>query len=404
MSLSDAAIRAAKPQEGRTIKLSDGGGLQLWVKPTGSKLWNVAYRFGGKQLKLSLGAYPAVGLKDAREQRDSAKRLLAAGIDPGQRKKTAALAKANAEANTFEAIAAELLDKKRREAKVDRTIAKLEWLLSLARPAIGARPIGEITAAEIVGALRAVESRGRHETARRLRATIGEVFRYAAATGRADADPTGALKGALTAPKVQHRAAIIDPKVFGGLLRAIATYDGAPETRAALELLALTFVRPGELRAAEWAEFDLDSGVWSIPGEKMKMKRPHRVPLAPRTVAILQRLQTITGDGKFLFPSVRSVSRCMSENTINASLRRMGFTKEEMTGHGFRAVASTLLNESGKWNADAIEAQLAHVENDAVRRAYHRADYWTERVLMMSFWADYLDELRMGGKVTALRN
>lgn len=251
--------------------------------------------------------------------------------------------------------------------------------------------------------MRGVESRGRHETARRLRATIGQVFRYAVATGRAEADPTGALKGALTAPTVRHRAAIIEPKAFGGLLRAMRGYTGAPETRAALELLALTFVRPGELRAAEWAEFDLDASIWSIPGEKMKMKRPHRVPLASSTVAILRELQTISGQGKYLFPCVRSISRCISENTINAALRRMGFTKDEMTGHGFRAVASTLLNESGKWNADAIEAQLAHVENDAVRRAYHRADYWSERVSMMNFWADYLDELREGGKIIPLR-
>jgi integrase len=401
MALTDTAIRGAKHQAGRTIKLSDGGGLQLWITPTGSKLWNIAYRFGGKQLKLSLGPYPAVGLKDARAQRDTAKRLLAAGADPGRQKKTIALAKANAEANTFDSVAAELLDKKRRESKADRTLGKLEWLLSLARPMIGVRPIADIAAPEVLGVLRIVESRGRHETARRLRATIGEVFRYAVATGRAEADPTGALKGALIAPTVQHRAAIIEPRAFGGVLRAIAAYEGAPETRAALELAALAFVRPGELRAAEWAEFDLDAAVWSIPGEKMKMKRPHRVPLAPRAMAILRELQTITGHGKFLFPSVRSATRCMSENTINAALRRMGFTKAEMTGHGFRAVASTLLNESGKWNADAIEAQLAHVENDAVRRAYHRADYWSERVAMMAYWADYLDKLRASGALSA---
>lgn len=396
MALTDTAIRGAKARTGRTIKLSDGGGLQLWVTPSNSKLWTVAYRFNGKQLKLSLGPYPAVGLKDARAQREAAKRLLASGIDPGQQKKAAALTKANTEANTFDAIAAELLDKKRREAKADQTLSKLEWLLNLASPAIGNRPISDITAPEVLGVLRPVEARGRHETAKRLRATVGQVFRYAVATGRADSDPTSALKGALITPTVQHRAALIKPEAFGGVLRAIAAYDGAPETRAALELAALTFVRPGELRAAEWAEFDLDTAIWSIPGEKMKMKRPHRVPLAPRAVAILRALRAITGHGKFLFPSVRSATRCMSENTINAALRRMGFTKDEMTGHGFRAVASTLLNESGKWNTDAIEAQLAHVDNDAIRRAYHRADYWSERVRMMSFWADYLDKLRDG--------
>jgi integrase len=403
MALTDTAIRGARAQTGRTIKLSDGGGLQLWVTPTGSKLWTVAYRFNGRQLKLSLGPYPAVGLKDARAQRDAAKRLLASGVDPGQQKKTAALTKANAEANTFDAIAAELLDKKRREAKADRTLGKLEWLLSLAGPAIGSRPIAGITVPEVLGVLRAVEARGRHETARRLRATIGQVFRYAVATGRAEADPTGALKGALIAPTVQHRAALIDPKAFGGVLRAIAAYEGAPETRAALELAALTFVRPGELRAAEWAEIDLDGAVWSIPGEKMKMKRPHRVPLAPRAVAILRDLQTLTGHGKYLFPSVRSASRCMSENTINAALRRMGFNKDEMTGHGFRSAASSMLNESGLWNADAIERQLAHLDNDSVRRAYARADFWDERVRMMAWWADRCEDMRLGGKVVPLR-
>lgn len=403
MALSDAAIRAAKPQEGRTLKLSDGGGLQLWVAPSGSKLWKIAYRFGGKQLKLSLGSYPATGLKGARDQRDAAKRLLAAGVDPGHQKKTVAMAKANAEANTFAVIADELLAKKAREDLASKTLQKAQWLLAFARRALRARPIAAITAPEILAVLRGVEGRGRHETAKRLRATIGEVFRYAIATGRAEFDPTGALKGALIAPTVRHRAAIIEPKAFGGLLRAMLDYQGAPETRAALELLALTLVRPGELRAAEWAEIDFDVAVWSIPGEKMKMGRPHRIPLAPRALTILRELQAVTGRGRFVFPSIRSPARCMSENTINAALRRMGFTKDEMTGHGFRSSASSMLNETGRWNPDAIEAQLAHVENNAVRRAYHRADYWSERVAMMAYWADYLDELRLGGKVIAIR-
>ena len=236
-----------------------------------------------------------------------------------------------------------------------------------------------------------------------MRGAIGEVFRYAVAAGRAENDPTGALKGALTAATVQHRAAIIEPKAFGGLLRALAGYDGAPETRAALELLALTFVRPGELRAAEWAEFNLDAGVWAIPAEKMKMRRPHRVPLAARAVAILRELHAITGGGKFLFPSVRSATRCMSENTINAALRRMGFEKHEMCGHGFRSAASSMLNELGLWNADAIERQLAHVDTDCVRKAYARADFWEERVRMMAWWADRCQEMRHGGVVIPLR-
>jgi integrase len=370
--------------------------------PDGAKRWRLAYRFDGRQKLLATGVYPATGLREARESREEAKRLIADGKDPSIAKRLAKAARVTASANTFDAIASELLGKKRREAKAEGTLRQLEWRLSLARPAIGARPIAEITAQEILGVLRSVELRGRHETARRLRATIGEVFRYAVATGRADTDPTGALKGALTAPTVQHRAAIIEPKAFGGVLRAIETYEGAPETRAALELLALTFVRPGELRAAEWTEFDLDAAIWSVPPEKMKMKRPQRIPLAPQAVAILHELGLITGHGKFLFPSVRSPSRCMSENTINAALRRLGFGKDEMTGHGFRSAASSMLNESGLWHADAIERQLAHVDNDSVRRAYARADFWDERVRMMTWWADRCGELRRGGEVITL--
>ncbi|PNG27138.1 tyrosine-type recombinase/integrase [Methylocella silvestris] len=403
MALTDAAIRAAKSQEGRTLKLSDGGGLQLWVTPSGSKLSNMAYRFGGKQLKLSLGPYPAVGLKNAREKKDAAKQLLTAGLHPGQQKKSMSRTKANAAANTFAVIADELLAKKGREGLAPATLEKVRWLLEFARPSLGGRPIGTITAPEVLAVLRSVESRGRHETARRLRSRIGECFRYAVASGRADVDPTFALRGALTAPKVTHRAALTNSKAFGGLLRAIDDYDGSPEVRAAMQLLALTFVRQGELRFAEWSEFDIDKAEWAIPGARMKMRRPHRAPLAPQAIVIIQELRTITGHGRLVFPSVRSASRCMSENTINAALRRMGFTKTDMSGHGFRAVASTILNESGKWNADAIEVQLAHVENDTVRRAYHRADYWSERVAMMTDWANRCDELRNGGIVVPLR-
>ena len=387
----------------RLVKLSDGGGLQLWIMPDGAKRWRLAYRLAGVQKVLAVGVYPATGLREAREGRDEAKRLLADGQDPAFVKKVAKAAKTAASANTFEAVARELLDKKRREGKAEATIEKLEWLLGLALPFIGSRCITEITAPEILAVLRRTEARGRHETATRLREIIGGVFRFAVATGRAQGDPTGALRGALTTPKVQHRAAIIEPKAFGGLLRALAGYDGAPETRAALELLALTFVRPGELRAAEWAEFDLDAGVWAIPAEKMKMKRPHRVPLAPRAVAILRELQGLTGAGKFLFPSIRSAARCMSENTINAALRRLGFAQDEMTGHGFRSAASSMLNESGKWNADAIERQLAHVDNDSVGRAYARADFWEERVRMTAWWAERCEEMRRGGVVIPLR-
>ena len=395
MPLSDVMIRGVKPVDGKTRKLSDGGGLQLWVTPTGSKLWNVAYRFNGKQKKFSLGLYPATSLKAAREGREALKRQLASGTDPGQQKRRASLQKANTEAATFDVIAAELLEKKRREKKSDRTLSKGEWLLRLASPSLGNRPISNITAPEILTVLQVAEARGKLETAKRLRATIGQVFRYAIATGRAETDPTFALRGAVASPVVQPRAAIIEPRPLGGLLRAISSYDGAPETRFALELLALAFVRPGELRAAEWSEFDLENAVWSIPADKMKMKRPHKVPLSGRALEILSALQMITGRGRLLFPSVRTPARCISENTINAALRRMGFAKDEMCAHGFRATASSILNESGLWSADAIERQLAHVDSDSVRRAYARAEFWEERVRMMEWWANKLDELRM---------
>jgi integrase len=402
MALTDREIKAAKPS-GSIVKLSDGGGLQLWITSDGAKRWRLAYRLGRTQKTLALGVYPALGLREARQRRDDAKQLLADGQDPSAAKKLASEAKAAAGANTFAAIASELLEKKRREGKTPKTIAKLEWLLGLALPFIGQTAIVELKAPEILTVLSRIEARGKHETATRLREIIGGVFRFAVATGRAKADPTGALKGALTTPRVTHRAAIIDPKAYGALLRAIAGYEGAPETRVALELLSLTFVRPGELRAAEWAEFDLDAATWAIPAEKMKMKRPHRVPLAPRAAALLRELQAMTGHGRYLFPSVRSADRCMSENTINAALRRLGFAQDEMTGHGFRSAASSMLNESGLWNADAIERQLAHVDNDSVRRAYARADFWDERVRMMGWWAEKCAEMQRGGIVVPLR-
>ncbi len=404
MPLTDTAIRNAKTEgDVEQVKLSDGGGLQLWVTKDGAKRWRLAYRHEGKQKTLAIGVYPTVSLKDARDARDAAKKLLQSGADPMTAKRQAKAEQAAASANTFELIAAELVAKKRAENKADQTLIKMEWLLGFANTEFGSRPIKEITAPEILRVLRGVAARGRLETARRLRSTVGQVFRFAVVTGRADADPTAALQGAIPAPVAKHRAAIVEPVRFGALLRAIAGYDGAPETRIALELSALTFVRPGELRSAEWAEFDLDRAVWSIPGEKMKMRRPHRVPLAPQAVALLRELHALTGTGRFLFPSVRSVSRCMSENTVNAALRRLGFKQDEMTGHGFRSAASSILNESNLWNADAIERQLAHVDADSVRRAYARADFWDERIRMMTWWADKCDALRQGGVVIPLR-
>jgi integrase len=403
MPLTDIQIKKAKPGP-KTIKLSDGGGLQLWLEPDGARRWRLAYRFSGKQRTLAVGVYPAIGLKEARDAREAAKALLADGKDPSGAKRAEKVAKARAAGHTFNAIADELVEKSRRETKAARTQSKLAWLLSLARPALGPRPITEISAADVLAVLRTVEGRGRLETAKRLRATIGQVFRYAVATARAENDPTSALKGALTAPTVTHRPAITDPVAFGALLRAMAgDTGGAPETRAALELLALTFVRPGELRAAEWSEFDLDAAVWTIPAEKMKMRRPHRVPLAPRAVTILKDLRTIASGSKYVFPSVRTGARPMSENTINAALRRLGFSKEQMTAHGFRAAASSMLNECGLFSPDAIEASQSRLDQDAIRRAYNRSEYWSERVKIMNYWADRCDAMRRGGDIVAFQ-
>ena len=389
MALSDVKCRNARPAS-KLVKLSDGGGLQLWVQPTGSRLWRLAYRFDGKQKLLALGGYPLISLAEARQARDDAKRLLLDGIDPGKER---SLRKADSARDSFRLIADEYVEKLKKEERADRTISKVKWLLGFAYPTIGDKRIREIDPATVLAALRRVEVRGRYESARRLRSTIGSVFRYAIATARAEADPTIALRGALISPTVTPRAAITEPKALGGLLRAIDAFDGQPTTRAALKLMALLFPRPGELRAAEWDEFDFEGSVWIIPEARMKMRRPHRIALSRQAISLLTSLREISGDGSLLFPGVRSGSRPISDNTLNAALRRMGYGKDEATAHGFRATASTLLNECGKWHPDAIERQLAHIENNDVRRAYARAEHWEERVKMMQWWADYLDEL-----------
>jgi integrase len=399
MPLKDVAVRNAKPS-GKPRKLSDGGGLHVLIQPTGSKLWRFAYRFAGKQKTLALGIYPVISLEEARRRKDEAKKLLAHSIDPSVQRKAD---KQAGKDSSFRAVAEEVIAKLEREGRAHATLSKKRWLLDFAYPTLGDRPVAEITARDLLALLRKIENRGLYEKARRLRSTCGMVFRYAIATGRAERDPSMDLRGALTAPQVNHRATIVDPKNIGALLRAIDGFDGQPTTRAALRLAAYVFVRPGELRHAEWNEFDLDAAVWSIPAAKMKMRRPHRVPLARQPLAILRELQEITGNGRWLFPSVRSFTRPISENTLNAALRRLGYSSEEMCTHGFRGMASTRLNEMARWNPDAIERQLAHQEANAVRRAYtHAAEYWPERVKMMQAWADYLDELREGGKVVPL--
>jgi integrase len=396
--LKDVAVRKAKPSA-KPRKLSDGGGLHVLIQPTGGKLWRLAYRFAGKQKTLALGVYPIVSLEEARRRRDEAKKLLARSIDPSVQRKAD---KQAGKDSSFQAVAQELVAKQEREGLAQATLIKRRWLLDFAYPMLGDRPVAEITARDLLALLREIERRGLYETAKRLRSTCGMVFSYAVATGRAERNPSMDLRGALTTPQVTHRSAILDPAGIGALLRAIDGFDGQPTTRAALRLMAYVFVRPGELRHAEWKEFDLDAAVWSIPEGKMKMRRPHRVPLARQPLAILGELQVITGTGRWLFPSVRTFTRPISENTLNGALRRLGYGSEEMCTHGFRRMASTRLNEMSRWNPDAIERQLAHQEANAVRRAYTGADYWSERVLMMQTWADYLDGLREGGKVLPL--
>lgn len=401
MPLTDTAIRAAKPSQ-KPYKLTDGGGLFLLVNPTGSRLWRFKYRIEGREKLLAIGAYPELSLAKARERRDDARRTLAGGGDPSALKQEARKQAEAAIRDTFRAVAEEHLAKLEREGLAEITLAKRRWLLDFALPKLGDRNVVQITAADVLAVLRAVEATGRHETARRLRSVVGAVFRYAIATARADNDPTFALRDALIAPKVAHRAAITSPAQLGKLLRAIDEYGGQPATKAALQLMAILFQRPGELRAAEWGEFDLDKAVWSIPAARMKMRRPHRVPLPRQAVTILRQLEAVTGTGDLAFPCIGRGLKPISENTMNGALRRLGFGSDVATAHGFRATASTLLNESGKWNPDAIERQLAHAENNEVRRAYARGEHWDERVAMLQWWADHLDALKAGGVVLRL--
>lgn len=402
MALTDAAIRAAKAGAAQ-YKLFDEGGLFLIVRPSGGKLWRLKYRHQGKEQQLSLGVFPDVGLKEARKRRDDARTLIANGVSPAFEKKRAAAAASVNAANTFKAVADEFIDKREREGLKAITTGKAQWLLGQLEPALGQRPISEIEPYELLAVLKRVELSGRYETARRLLAFSGRVFRYAVATTRAKRNIAADLRGALTAPTVKHHAAIIDPKGVGALLRAIDGFEGQPVTLWALRLAPHVFVRPGELRQAEWSEIDLEAAVWRIPAGRMKMNREHAVPLSAQAVAILTEARGLTGAGRFVFPGQRTPTRPMSENTLNAALRRLGYSTDEMTSHGFRSTASTLLNESGKWSVDAIERALAHGDADGVRAAYHRGAHWEERVRMAQWWSDHLDGLRAGGQVLPIR-
>lgn len=391
MSLTQVAITRAAVKA-KPYKLVDGFGLHLLVKPNGSKLWRFRYRFAGRENMLSFGAFPETTLAEAREERDAARKLLKINIDPSQHRKTVKLTAEQKASNTFKVIAAEYIQKLKDQRMAPNTISKNEWLLGDLCQPVAYRPITEITAAELLDLLKKVEKSGRRETARRLKTTIGSVFRFAIVNQKAENDPTSALRGALLKPIVTGRAAITDEKDFGKMLVCIDEYDGWPTIRAALQLLALTMVRPAEIRFMERSELDLDKRLWSIPAEKMKMRLPHIVPLSTQAVAILQDIAPLSGE-KLVLPSVRSNSRPLSENAMNSALRRMGYTKAEVTSHGFRSSASTILNTRG-FNPDHIEAALAHQEADEVRRAYNRATYLNERIVLMQEWADLLDTFR----------
>lgn len=400
--LTDTTVRKAKAGD-KPQRLFDSGGLYVEISPAGGKLWRLKYRFGGKEKRLALGTYPDISLAEARERRTDARRLLANGTDPGEVKKAAKVERikvAAIVADTFENVAREWLA---RQDGAEVTLRKSRWILeAFLFPEIGGVPIAEVTPRMLLEALRKIEATGKLETAKRAKVKAGQVFRWAILEGKTETDPTNSLRGALKAPKNKHHAAVTDPAKIGELLRAIDSFTGQPVTLAALKLAPLVFVRPGELRHAEWAEFDLDGAIWRIPPERMKMKAAHIVPLSMQTVAILRELQPLTGEGRYVFPGLRTINRPMSENTVNAALRRLGYGTDEMTGQGFRSMAASRLNEMG-WNADAIERQLAHAESNKVRAAYtHGAQYLDERKRMMQVWADYLEVLRVGGNVISM--
>jgi integrase len=391
MPLTDAAIRAAKASE-KQQKLFDGGGLYLLVLPSGAKLWRLKYRFQGREKLISLGAYPAVGLAAARQKRDDERKRLAAGGDPSALRK----AEKAAATITFEAVARECFETLKPTWTPSTLESKVRRMELYVFPVIGKKPVHTVTAADVLSVLRKIEARETHHTAHRVRQLCSQVMRYAIASGRAENDPTSALRGALVPETPRHRAAVTEPKKAGELLRIFEDYQGTLIVSSALRLAPLVFVRPGELRKAEWTEFDLDKAEWTIPAFRMKMRQSLTVPLSQQAVAILRKLWSVTGDGKYVFPSYRTASRPMSDNAVLAALRRSGIPKEEMTGHGFRAMARTILDEVLGYPVHLIEMQLAHTVRDPLGTAYNRTSFLPERRKMMQAWADYLDGLKNG--------
>lgn len=405
LPLTEADVK--KTTAARSIrKLTDGqvSGLRLWVFPSGAKRWRLAYTFAGKPREYAIGVYPEVTLADARARAREAKEELRNFKDPVAARRTRHELEAKGEV-TFAAMADALRMKKSAEGKSARTIEKHKFFLAQVRP-LHSRPVTEITASEVLTALQPVQAAGKHETATRTRAFVGEVLRFAAAQGLPVTDVTALLRGALVRPVTKHRAAILEPADFGALLRAIDGYE-QPITRAALQLLIFTTVRPGELRRAEWSEIDTDAKAWSIPAEKMKMRRPHRVPLSRQAVAVIAALRPVTGMERYLFPAMRGKDAFMGENTMNAALRRLGYGPDDVSPHGFRATFSSFAHASSRrWSPDAVERQLAHADRDKVKAAYDRDDRWLERVKLAQWWADHCDELKQGrarGQVVPLR-
>lgn len=397
MALTELQIRKVCPTD-KVAQFTDERGLYLEVHPNGSKLWRYKYRYMGKQKRLALGRYPDVGLAEARKRRDEARRQLDTGTDPlAERKHDKLVAVFNA-ANTFGEIAKEYIDKQVAQGQADATTQKANWLLEQLGP-IAAFPVADLKPIDVLAALKRIEAKGKYETARRCRSFAGRVFRYAVATGRGESDPSSILRGALVVPKVKHHAAILDPKQMGELLRAMDAYTGQAITRLAMQVSPHVMARPGELRMAEWSEFDRENAVWKIPAERMKMRRPHEVPLSRQVMAFLEELFPLTGPDGFVFPAFHTSRRPMSENTVNQAFRRMGYATGEVTAHGLRTTASTLLNESGKWSPDAIERSLAHADANSVRAVYNRGRYWDERVAMHQWWSDHLDMLRDGATI-----
>jgi integrase len=394
MPLTDPGVRAAKATE-KPYKLTDGGGLHLLVTPTGGKLWRFRFTRGGREKLLSLGKYPDLSIAGARDMRDDARRMVANGGDPAAAKQERKQAARGAKANSFKAVALEWLATQRKKLAPISYEKKLSWLDDYLFPYLGTKLISEIEPRDVLPVLLRIERRKHNETAHRVRSLVGNVMRYAIAHGKAKRDAAADLRGALAPVVTTNRAALTYPSDIGELMRRIDAYRGQPATEAALKLAPLLFVRPGELRAAEWSEFDLagKAPLWRIPARRMKIKREHIVPLSRQAVAILRDLEPITGEGRLVFPSIRADDRPISENTINLCLRAMGYTGKEMTGHGFRAMASTLLNELGN-PPEVIELQLAHKDRDEVRAAYNRSSKLAERSRLMQAWADHLDKLK----------